>query len=115
MVGERRTGGKSKKKKDTHVMVIRNDFDPTAGRLRTREMASSRRLPEWLGRYDARLLSKGGNCSLRDSTKRVILGGFPKRIDIGRSIGFGCPGESRSIRTTLFSPFTGPSAFPTTE
>ncbi|CAI6307295.1 unnamed protein product [Periconia digitata] len=93
-------------------MVIRNDLDPTEGRVRTRSTASCNRFSFGVsGRYIDRLLSNTGSRSFRESTIRDIFGGFPKRIGIGRSMGVEVPLASLSLRMRRCSCV----AVPTTE
>ena len=94
---------------------MRNILEATAGSCRTLAIASSSKLLLSLGRYVVRLLSNAGSWSFRECTTRDNLGGFPNRVDIGRSIGLGFSVISRSVSISLFSTFSPPSALPTTE
>jgi hypothetical protein len=81
---------------------MRNDLEPTQGKARTRLIASFKiASAEKLGMYVDKLASKGGKIILRDFTTLVTFGGLPKRIDIGKSIGFGISVESRSNKISL--------------
>ncbi|RUS17427.1 hypothetical protein BC937DRAFT_89991 [Endogone sp. FLAS-F59071] len=78
-------------------IVMRKDLEPTVGRRRTREAASSIGLWEE-GRYELPTGSNRVRRGWRVAVVRDILGGLPKRTDMGRSMGVVFKRESVTSR-----------------